>query len=374
MKKFFRNLQVLLTVLLISTSIVGCAKDDSLTSSTESGGTYFVNDDDSGSSIKNEFDVEDASSAPTANENSVVSDNTSKNATVSKTSISNKNSAIKKTNSKTSKNSSTSSAQTSKTTTISQISASNQNSSIKKANTQTSKNTSTSSKLQTEKPDETTGSKNESKTESYFFSDNNSTESAADMQTVKKFSEPINEYEYKNIETAAGSNKYFAWMSVYCINNNSTNKTNFKNYFNSMFGFMPTADIQIKYIGEFLVDGYTDSQKIYQYTIEDNTYPLITDEFYVAKKKICADGSGWCGFPVPCSMENMDYSPRVMALLKEIRTMFCEWYKVDYSYVAANPDKYMTYMISEAGLMRTEDGKILDVVYHYFRGINMPIE
>ena len=122
-----------------------------------------------------------------------------------------------------------------------------------------------------------------------------------------------------------------------------------------------------------MVDGYEGAQKIYQYTIEDSTYPLITDEFYVVKKKICADGSGWCGFPIPCSMDNMDNSQRVQNLLLDMREMFCEWYDVDYSYVTSNRDKFMVNMISEAGLMRTEDGRVLNVVYRYIRGINMPI-
>ncbi|MDD6312482.1 MAG: hypothetical protein PUB08_03285, partial [Firmicutes bacterium] len=191
--------------------------------------------------------------------------------------------------------------------------------------------------------------------------------------TTPKFAKQVNVYEHKNIETPRGSNDYIAYMSVYCVSDNADNRTKFANEFKKEFGFLPTAKIKSTYVGEFLVEGYEGAQKVFQYTIEDSTYPLITDEFYVVKKKICDDGSGWCGFPVPCSMDNMDNSQRVQNLLAQMRTMFCDWYGIDYSYLVANSDKFMVNCISEAGLMRTEDGRVLDVIYHLIRGVNMPI-
>ena len=35
--------------------------------------------------------------------------------------------------------------------------------------------------------------------------------------------------------------------------------------------------------------------------------------------------------------------------------------------------KFMVNMISQAGLMRTLDGKVTQVVYRYTRGVNMPV-
>lgn len=231
----------------------------------------------------------------------------------------------------------------------------------------------TTSSKETNKKTEVTQSKEDTKSETNTSSSTDNTTTSVPTVTIPTFTKTVYAYEHKNIETAAGSDDYFAWLSVYCIDDNTSNKNDFQNEFKSVFGYMPTAKIQIKYIGEFLVDGYEGVQKIYQYTIEDSTYPLITDEFYVVKKKICADGSGWCGFPVPCSMDNMDNSQRVQKLLLEMREMFCEWYGVDYSYITSNRDKFMVNMISEAGLMRTEDGRVLNVIYRYIRGINMPI-
>jgi hypothetical protein len=36
-------------------------------------------------------------------------------------------------------------------------------------------------------------------------------------------------------------------------------------------------------------------------------------------------------------------------------------------------DKFYINMISQAGMMRTKDGRVLEVVYRYTRGINMPL-
>ena len=238
----------------------------------------------------------------------------------------------------------------------------------------TQKSNVTTSSKETNKKSEVTQSKENNESETITSSSTDNTTTSAPIVTIPTFTKSVNVYEHKNIETATGSDDHFAWLSVYCINDNTSNKNDFQNEFKSIFGYMPTAKIQNKYIGEFLVDGYEGVQKIYQYTIEDSTYPLITDKFYVVKKKICADGSGWCGFPVPCSMDNMDNSQRVQNLLLEMREMFCEWYGVDYSYVTSNRDKFMVNMISEAGLMRTEDGRVVDVIYRYIRGINMPIK
>lgn len=237
----------------------------------------------------------------------------------------------------------------------------------------TQKSSVTTSSKETNKKTEVTQSKENTESETITSSSTDNTTTSAPTVTIPTFTKSVNVYEHKNIETATGSDDYYAWLSVYCINDNASNNNDFQNEFKNIFGYVPTAKVQSKYIGEFLVDGYEGVQKIYQYTIEDSTYPLIIDEFYVVKKKICADGSGWCGFPIPCSMDNMDNSQRVQNLLLDMREMFCEWYGVDYSYVTSNRDKFMVNMISEAGLMRTEDGRVLNVIYRYIRGINMPI-
>ncbi len=332
MKKNFKNLTLILLSVAMIFSIAGCSNETPATSDdykNTNSSDYAYNE-----STSTYIESEDVTTS--SNESSAVIDSTTETTTTSKSPVLNQD--------------------------------------VSKPDTNINTLDSTSVLPQTtKKKEDINNSKSESETKNTTPMVTDSTTSTVPTVNIPKFTQSLNQYEYKNIEKQTGSDDYVAWMTVYLINDNSANITDFKNEFKTVFGFTPTANIQSKYLGEFMIDGYTDAQKIYQYSIEDNTYPLITDEFYVIKKKICADGSGWCGFPVPCSMDNMDNSQRVQNLLLEMRQMFCEWYGIDYSYVTANSDKFMTNMISEAGLMRTEDGRVLDVIYRYIRGINMPI-
>ena len=187
------------------------------------------------------------------------------------------------------------------------------------------------------------------------------------------FAHAIGDYIIQNVEKEKGSDGYYAYLSSYTLDNSETYRKNFIAKFESLFGYKPNAKLVCTTIGTFKVKGYKDPKVVYQISVSDDTYPLITDEFYVVKKKICADGSAWVGFPLPCSMDNMESSARVSNLLKEMNNTFCEWTGYDYSYITQNDDKFMVNMISEAGKMRTLDGKITDVVYRYTRGINMPV-
>lgn len=209
-------------------------------------------------------------------------------------------------------------------------------------------------------------------------SSNNSTTTPPQTEPVKpleyeEFSSSIGVYEFKNIEKKEGSEDYYAYLSVYSTKNDSEQIASFKKEFKEIFGFEPADTINCKELGTYMVSGFDEPTKVYQLSVHDDTYPLITDEFYVVKKKICADGSAWVGFPMPCSLDDMDTSERARKLLSEMNNTFCEWTGYDYAYITANEDKFMVNMISQAGLMRTLDGKVTQVVYRYTRGINMPI-
>jgi len=207
---------------------------------------------------------------------------------------------------------------------------------------------------------------------------NNSTTTPPQTEPTKpleyeEFNSSIGLYEFKNIEKKEGSEDYYAYLSVYSTKNDSEQISSFKKEFKETFGFEPTSTINCKELGIFIVSGFDQPTKVYQLTVHDDTYPLITDEFYVVKKKICADGSAWVGFPMPCSLDDMDTSERARKLLSEMNSTFCEWTGYDYAYITANEDKFMVNMISQAGLMRTLDGKVTQVVYRYTRGVNMPV-
>ena len=183
------------------------------------------------------------------------------------------------------------------------------------------------------------------------------------------FDKPLNEYVHMNVKTEAG--EYVAFMDVFMVDAKSNEET-LKLKFKEKFGFEPTGKISREYQGEYVVSGYTTPQHVYRYTISDSTYPLLEDEFYVITKKICADGSPWVGFSVPGNLDTMDTSSKVSKLLSEMNQLFCDWSGYDASYMASNDDKFMVNMISVAGWMRTKEGKVVEVIYRYTRGINVP--
>lgn len=239
----------------------------------------------------------------------------------------------------------------------------------------TKPNTSTTNEVtQSNKPSSTTNpntSKVPEKTESSITESKPIKE--PEPPQYETFTYTIGDYTIENVEKEKGSDEYYAYLSSYTLDNSETYRKNFITKFKSSFGYKPNAKLVCTTIGIFKVKGYEDPQVVYQISVSDDTYPLITDEFYVLKKKICADGSAWVGFPIPCSMDNMESSVRVSKLLKEMNNIFCEWTGYDYSYISQNDDKFMVNMVSEAGKMRTLDGKITDVVYRYTRGVNMPL-
>lgn len=188
------------------------------------------------------------------------------------------------------------------------------------------------------------------------------------------FAHTIGNFTIQNIEKQKGSDDYYAHLSSYTLDKSEDYRRDFVAKFTATFGYEPTAEIVCKTLGTYYIEGSKEPKEVYEFSVNDDTFPLITDEFYVVKKKICADGSAWVGFPIPCSMDNMESSTRVSKLLTEMNDTFCDWTGYDYSYITQNNDKFMVNMISEAGKMRTLDGKVTDVIYRYTRGINMPIE
>ncbi len=241
------------------------------------------------------------------------------------------------------------------------------------SNNENKNKTETTTTSKVDKPSskpETTDKKEDSSNHSTTIPSQN--ESSKPLE-YEKFSNSIGVYEFKNIEKKEGSEDYYAYLSVFSTKNDSEQIASFKKEFEEIFGFEPTDTINCIELGTFMVSGLDKPTKVYQLSVYDDTYPLITDEFYVVKKKICADGSAWVGFPMPCSLDDMDTSERARKLLSEMNSTFCEWTGYDYSYITANDDKFMVNMISQAGLMRTLEGKVTQVVYRYTRGINMPI-
>ncbi len=193
--------------------------------------------------------------------------------------------------------------------------------------------------------------------------------------TYERFTYSIGVYETKNLpsEDSYYDDRCPAWIGVYSVGKDNEIQEEIKERFRAEFGYTANSEVACTCIGTYYVEGYDTAKDVYQYTIKDLTYPLLTDEFYVITKQLCADGSAWVGFPVPGNLDTMDTSSRVSDLLNEMNRQFCEWTGYSMEYIQSNRDKFMVNMISVAGKMRTTDGQVLDVVYRYTRGLNMPI-
>ncbi len=194
-------------------------------------------------------------------------------------------------------------------------------------------------------------------------------------KTYSYFEKEIGVYETKNLPP---ENEYSdirdAWISVYSVSRSADIEEEIKSRFEDYFGYSPIESVKCTYVGKYIVNGYTDAQQVYQYTIKDGTYPLIEDEFYVVTRKICADGSPWVGFAVPCSMDNMEKSERVYKLVDEVERQLSEWTGHTIEYMKKDKKHFDINMIGEAGKCRTKDGKVLDVIYRYSRGYGVPVD
>ena len=195
----------------------------------------------------------------------------------------------------------------------------------------------------------------------------------SDNGKYEKYNGQIGVYHCENVLVDGSDDEYTADMRVDLIGNSEENKIDFINHFEENFGFEPTAEINCTYIGKYVTDDTGEVRDIYRYEIKDSTYPLITDEFYVIKRKICTDGSPWVGFPVPIDFYNEDFTQETYDLIPLMKEEFCEWTGYDMDYIYANRDKFLVDIISVAGKMRTADGQVKDVAYRYIRGINMPV-
>ncbi|MGN0492246.1 MAG: hypothetical protein ACI4F7_01250 [Acutalibacteraceae bacterium] len=211
------------------------------------------------------------------------------------------------------------------------------------------------------------------KTVSETNNDSSKTEDVSNKYS--KFDKQIGVYETKNLPSVSSyyDDRCPAWIGVYSIGKSEIIEKEIIEKFNVSFGYYANESVACSYVGRYTVDGYDEPKEIYQYTIQDLTYPLLDDEFYVITKKICDDGSAWVGFPVPGNLDTMDTSYRVSQLLNQMDQMFCEWTGYSMEYMRSNKDKFLIDMVSVAGKVRTKDGQVLDIVYRYTRGVNMPI-
>ncbi len=195
---------------------------------------------------------------------------------------------------------------------------------------------------------------------------------AITQDAYKVFKEKIGVYYTDNVKYEYLKNHfdYSAYIRVYTLNNASSNEVNIINEFKKRFGFVPTATVVAEKVGTYLVDGKVET--VYSYSIDDKTYPFVDHKLYDVYHQICTDGkSHWVGFAIEGSV-NDDWSKlmstsKVQALKKEMYKTFYEKTGHSAEYIASHEDDFCMGYISQAGTMRTEDGKLIEVLYIYCR-------
>ncbi len=186
------------------------------------------------------------------------------------------------------------------------------------------------------------------------------------------FKEKIGVYYTDNVKYEYLKNHfdYSAYIQVYTLNKASSCETNIINEFKKHFGFAPTAKVSIEKVGIYVVNDKVET--VYSYSIDDKTYPFLDHELYDVYHQLCVDGkSHWVGFAIEGGAnddwEKLMSTSKVQALKKEMYKTFYE--KTDYSaeYITSHEDDFCMGYISQAGTMRTQDGRLIEVLYIYCR-------
>ena len=191
--------------------------------------------------------------------------------------------------------------------------------------------------------------------------------------TYQTFGHEIGVYEYDNVRyemALANHFDYAAYIAIYTTGKDSAHETAIITAFTDHFGFSPTAKVKVETIGTYLVDSQVKT--VYQYYIFDKTHPFLDHAPYEVYHQICTDGiSHWVGFAILGSNDDdwdeLMSEPTVRNLKKEMYRMFYE--KTGYSadYIAQHKEDFCMGWISVAGEMRTADGEVVEVLYIYCR-------
>ena len=123
-----------------------------------------------------------------------------------------------------------------------------------------------------------------------------------------------------------------------------------------------------------MVDGYSEPQSVYHYSITDKTYIYITNPMYEVYTQQCADGSVWVGYCIYASMDTIGEErgkAEVQALDQEMYATFEELIGLSRSEMNNYKDELDLRIgyISEAGTVRSvHSDKPVQVLYIYCRG------
>lgn len=174
-----------------------------------------------------------------------------------------------------------------------------------------------------------------------------------------------------------GDTEQAAYIEIYTVEKNDGVLNALAAEFEKVYGFSPSLGDEYRCtsscekLGTYMVDGYTEPQTVYHYTITDKTYIYITNDMYKVYVQQCDDGSVWVGYCVYATMDTVDTErnkPEVRALEQEMISTFENLIGISWDEMNSYKDLLRCY-ISEAGTVRSvHSDKPVQVLYIYCRG------
>ncbi|MBO5323869.1 MAG: hypothetical protein J6A88_07205 [Oscillospiraceae bacterium] len=211
----------------------------------------------------------------------------------------------------------------------------------------------------------------------------NKTESRSIEKLVyESFTGSIGNYNAHNLAYTdwKGDTEQAAFIEVYTIGKRDKALSDLAAQFEKVYGFAPSLGDKYRCttscnkLGTYMVEGYSEPQTVYHYTITDKTYIYITNEMYKVYVQRCADGSVWVGYCIYGTMDTLGTErnkANVKALDKEMYTTFEELIGLSRSEMNAYKEQLELKIgyISEAGTVRSVHSDTpVQVLYIYCRG------
>lgn len=196
------------------------------------------------------------------------------------------------------------------------------------------------------------------------------------------FSGTIGSYNAHNLayKDWKGDTEQAAFIEVYSLTRADKVLEDLAAEFEKVYGFAPSLGDKYRCtsacekVGTYMVNGYSEPQTVYHYSITDKTYIYITNPMYKVYVQEADDGSVWVGYCIYATMDTVDTErnkPEVRKLDQEMYATFEDLIGLSRSEMNDYKDELDLRVgyISEAGTVRSvhSDG-LVDVLYIYCRG------
>ena len=178
-----------------------------------------------------------------------------------------------------------------------------------------------------------------------------------------------------------GDTEKAAYIEIYTVEKNDEVLNDLATEFEKVYGFAPSLGDKYRCtsscekMGIYVVDGYSEPQTVYHYSITDKTYIYITNPMYEVYVQEAADGSVWVGYCIYATMDTIGAErskAEVQALDQEMYATFEALIGLSRSEMNDYKDELDLRIgyISEAGTVRSAHANgLVQVLYIYCRGI-----